>query len=271
MDQEGYEEVSPANSAIWTAVSENNEKATQEAMKNGAEVNFLYYGTYTVLHLAASKGFLPIVKVLVEGGWDIDLAGEIHESEKEVTFEGTPLHHAADSGHLSVVQYLVEHGADINATDGTTQYYTPLLTACRSGHLKLMEYLISKGADTSVMDGAGEPLINVAADFGHVEILKYLLGSGFSVNAVSIIHTPLIAAAESGHIEAVKFLLSSGASVDVTPEARKDTALHAAAACGHLEIIKILLQNKADKTIKNGEGLTPVEVASTPEAKAALA
>jgi len=265
-----YDELSPANSAIWTAISEGKEQGVKEAINNGANVDFLYNGTYTALHLAASKGHTNIVKLLLDAGWDIDLVGEIEDTDKSVVFEGTPIHHAADNGHIETVKFLLEKGADVNASDGTTQYYTPLLTACRSGHLKLVEFLIQNGADTSAVDGAGEPLINIAADFGHVQILKYLIEKGFSVNATSLIHTPLIAATESEHVEAVKFLLQNGANVNGTPEARQDTALHAAAVNGNVELIKLLLQNKADKSLKNAEGKTPLEVASKPEAVAAL-
>jgi len=260
-----YEELSAADTTIWTATNEGNEEGVKEAIKSGATVDYNYDGTYTVLHIAASKGLTKIVKILVEAGWDVTLVGQFEDQEKKVTFEGTPLHHAAESGHLETAQYLLEHGADINATDGTTQYYTPLLTAIRSGRLSLIELFIQKGADTSAVDGAGETLINVAADFGHVDILKYLLGKGFSVNSASLIHTPLIAASESGHIEAVKFLLESGAQVNAVPEARKDTALHVAAETGNEALLKLLLQHKADPSLKNTEEKRPVDVAASPQ------
>jgi len=163
---------------------------------------------------------------------------------------------------VDVAEYLLEQGVDVNATDGTQQFYTPIHAACRSGHLNLMQILIQKGADIFAVDGAGESLLHIASEFGHLDIIKYLFGLGFNVNQSSMIHTPIIAASEGGHIEVVKLLLSNGANVNLTPEGRKDTALHVSAQKGFIEIVKLLLENKADPNSINGNGKTPKEIAT---------
>ena len=62
---------------------------------------------YTALHIAASKGHLEIVKVLVEK----------YECTVDAAAEGqtTPLLLAAASGHEDIVEYLLDHDADIDS------------------------------------------------------------------------------------------------------------------------------------------------------------
>lgn len=88
------------------------------------------------------------------------------------------------------------------------------------------------------------------------------------MNAVSMIHTPLIASAENGHLEVVKFLIEKGANVNATAQYRKDTALHVAAQNGFADVCTYLIQKGADKNAVNDEGKKPVELASEEVAKA---
>jgi ankyrin repeat protein len=58
-------------------------------------------GSYknTALHYAASKGFIQIVKALIEDG-DADIDGKNF-------YQNTPLGMACEKGHLKVVEYLL--------------------------------------------------------------------------------------------------------------------------------------------------------------------
>ena len=67
----------------------------------------VYYGT-TPLHLAAARGHLEVVRMLVEAG---------AKKDQQTKDDGsTALHFASARGHLHVVRFLVESGAD----DGIT-------------------------------------------------------------------------------------------------------------------------------------------------------
>jgi len=59
----------------------------------------------TALHLAALKGHLESVKLLVENGAEIDATD---------TFSNTPLHYASENAHGDVVAFLLESGAHVN-------------------------------------------------------------------------------------------------------------------------------------------------------------
>ena len=54
------------------------------------------------LHIAAARGNLAAVELLVDAGLDVDLRGDLGN---------TPLHYARKSRHENVVQFLVNRGA----------------------------------------------------------------------------------------------------------------------------------------------------------------
>ena len=97
------------------------------------------------MEIAAEKGFLDVLKLLVEKGG----ADDVHENGY---LGRTPLHIACLHGNLDCAQYLVSEGADIDAkdNDGRTPHsegFTPLHLACFKGELDCAQYLVSQGAD----------------------------------------------------------------------------------------------------------------------------
>lgn len=69
--------------------------------------------------------------------------------------------------------------------------------------------------------------------------------------------------------EIIKFLISKGAQVK-SEDRFNETPLHNAVRSGQIDIIKMLLAAGADKNWKNDAGLTPVDLARSPETKMAL-
>src|SRR5262247_1377178 len=63
----------------------------------------------TPLHCAAHRGFLEIVKDLLDAGADI--------KSRETCCDAIPLHWAAEGGHLEVARLLIERGSELNAID----------------------------------------------------------------------------------------------------------------------------------------------------------
>lgn len=85
---------------------------------------------WPTLRYAAQKGFLEMVKLLVE-----DLKADVDECE------GDPLHSSAANGHLEIVKYLLDHGADIHSDNDNA-----LRMAKHNNQTAVVEYLIEKGA-----------------------------------------------------------------------------------------------------------------------------
>jgi cytochrome c peroxidase len=79
--------------------------------------------------------------------------------------------------------------------------------------------------------------------------------------AVSLVIQALHKSAFWGHNAMTTFLLQE-CKVDVNvQDCYGDSALHDAAKFGHEEVLALLLAGGADRTIRNVNGLTPVDVA----------
>jgi hypothetical protein len=102
----------------------------------------------SVLMLAAIKGYLPLVKQLVEQDADVNKPG------------WTPLHYAASAGHVSVIEFLLENSAYIDAEspNGTT----PLMMAAMYGSPEAVKVLIQAGADLNVKNQMGLSALDFA-------------------------------------------------------------------------------------------------------------
>ena len=176
----------------------------------------------TPLIIAAYKGHLDSVKILLRYNADIEARGTLKIEFNEVIEGCTPLSAAASAGRLDVVKLLIEQNADVDGRTSTGS--TPLRTAVINGHLDVVRCLVESGAD---------------------------------VNARTITeNTPLIVACYHGHLNVVIYLIDKGAFMDLQ---NKDgsTALHVAAQRGHLEIVRQLLALRASQ-LPNNQGLTPL-------------
>ncbi|KAA8896106.1 ankyrin repeat-containing domain protein [Sphaerosporella brunnea] len=210
----------------------------------------------TCLHVAAKRGHVDLVKLLLSAGALVDARNEARR---------TPLHHAAHGGALEVAKVLVASGADIMARDEVDA--TPLHAAAKKGHHLVCEFLLEAGALVEAMckdpqnevDDGYTPL-HGAADFGHAEVAKCLLAAGAKVDAKieASEWTPLGCAAAEGHVEVVKCLLLAGAEVNVVPEVPLRLAVDGK---WHEGVLGMLLDAGADVP-KALEGLFHVDTAT---------
>ncbi|WP_322991263.1 ankyrin repeat domain-containing protein [Limnohabitans sp.] len=100
------------------------------------------------LMLAALKGYLVLVKKLVERDADVNKTG------------WTALHYAASGGHTQVIDFLLENSAYIDAEspNGTT----PLMMAAMYGSPESVKLLIQAGADLNVKNMVGMTALDFA-------------------------------------------------------------------------------------------------------------
>lgn len=117
----------------------------------------------SVLMLAALKGYLPLVKKLVEHDADVNKTG------------WTPLHYAASSGQVAVIEFLLDNSAYIDAEspNGTT----PLMMAAMYGSPEAVKVLIQAGADLNIKNQLGMTALDFAVR-GNRQNAKELIETG---------------------------------------------------------------------------------------------
>lgn len=87
----------------------------------------------SILNVAAFRGNLTHVRVLVENGANVHFKGDMGY---------TPLHDAVSAGHGSVAAYLLDHGADPNTRNEFGQ--TALEMASQANDKTMLRLLKSK-------------------------------------------------------------------------------------------------------------------------------
>ncbi|KAG1753914.1 uncharacterized protein EDB91DRAFT_1043176 [Suillus paluster] len=113
---------------------------------------------FTVLHAAASRGYLDIVKWLVE---DCGAIPDLEDREGE--------------GYLDIVRWLCERGGISSVDVRSKGGWTPLINAASKGHLPVVLYLLTKqGANPLVRNNWGETAYDAAAAVFEVWICEVL-------------------------------------------------------------------------------------------------
>ncbi|RDW75694.1 hypothetical protein BP5796_06515 [Coleophoma crateriformis] len=191
------------------------------------------------LHEAARRGYLSIVKLLLDYHASIEL--------KDIPGGKTALHQATDYWHNDVVQTLLEHGANVNAISDTQD--TALHVAMYSKNVSLVELFLEHGAD---IDAHGTLIGTVLAKAVSSKAYSWageFVDRGASVNArgADLTHVliTVINAAESGMIQG---LLKAGADPNVR-DTSQEPALTLAVRTHNLEIVELLLLHGADASV----------------------
>jgi uncharacterized protein len=229
---------------VWAAAS-NRGDAVRVLAEAGADLNVLskitsYPHTQNgVLLTGLEEGYSYVGQtVLPRGGWSAAMF-------------------AAREGAVEAVRALAESGANLNLTDpeGTTA----LIVAVINGHYDVVSALIEKGADPNIADIKGMTPLYAAVDMhtigdtfgrpypakpvidGSLDAARVLIKGGANVNA------PLKAPILKRVYDAGDNRLGEGA----TPFMR------AARKCD-VEMMRILLDAKADVTLSQKSGNTPI-------------
>jgi ankyrin repeat protein len=104
----------------------------------------------TPLHLACDRGFLNIVRFLIEKH-NVNLNGKNY-------FCCTPLHLSSLGGHLDVTEYLIKQSA-VSINEQDTLNYTPLHYACAGGNIEVVLHLLLSGADPFIGNRLSDDLV----------------------------------------------------------------------------------------------------------------
>ncbi|XP_045916611.1 ankyrin repeat domain-containing protein 6b isoform X3 [Micropterus dolomieu] len=233
------------------------------------------------LHLAAYKGHIDVVRILLKAGCDLD----IHDDGEQ-----TALHRAAVVGNSDVISVLIQEGCalDRQDKDGNTALHevswhgfsqsvkllvkaganvhaknkagnTALHLACQNGHSQSSKVLLLGGSRPDSKNHAGDTCLHVAARYNHVAMIRILLGAFCSVSEKNLGHSETLRqhrrrtgtkTAQEVHRQAIQKEDKTG-----------DTPLHVAAALNHKKTVRLLLEAGADSRICNNAGQTSLDQA----------
>lgn len=239
------------------------------------------------IHLAARRGHLAMVKLLLDRGASPDArdsqgATPLFETSdpaiaKLLIARGAkvsardsdgiqPIHRAATRSH-GLVKLLVRHGADPLARDKRGS--RPLHEAARDGNLEIASYLVGRGSpvDARIADPEdyfrnGWQALHFAAaredSPDALAIAALLLRKGAAVNATTREGETALHLAKGGSM--TRLLLQNGAKVGATA-ANGETPLQAAALDGNTARIQLLLDHGADPNASRDDRSTPLDTA----------
>lgn len=148
---------------IVTRISKIIEISTGYNYDDISENNLLSIDVNAALIASAIKGYLDVMKFLIEVGG----------ADPRYNYD-EPLKVASSKGQLEVVKYLVDKGADIH----TTSEY-PLRWASNKGYLDVVKYLVDNGADIHINN---DSILESATTYGMMKVVKYLIDRDYVKN-----------------------------------------------------------------------------------------
>lgn len=242
-----------------TAVRPNKDlikKIIQSSDKNCLDERNKQYET--PIHAAVERGWLDIVKLLVECGATVDNMGYMRGE--------SPLHLAVWLNAYEIAKYLLSVGADVNKrrlfSIRGKNHVSPLATAAAfQGHplngLRMVELLITNGADVNMRFWRDETAMHIAAEYHNDNIIWMLAKAGADVNATDENgETPLHSAATSGGYWTCKTLIELGADINA-----KSTNLYAATPL--YNVLRSAVMDKKAEAIETARGL--IELGADPD------
>lgn len=210
----------------------------------------------TPLMLAAERGYLPIVRLLISLGTNINEANG---------FRQPALLYAVRENHVSTVNLLLKSGATPNLVmvDGD---FVLREAATSSIDLQICRSLLKSGADPCIANKMGSTALHIAAFHGRADVARLLIRAGANVNHRDRHgHGPLTCAISRNHRNVATLLLENGADPRLQPE-----ALGVAACEGHLQFVEKLIENGWDVHSKSHQGRTPLQHARNRKHKSVI-
>ncbi|EQC30448.1 TKL protein kinase [Saprolegnia diclina VS20] len=202
----------------------------------------------SVLHAAASAGFLGGVDALLTAGATVDLRS------KSTTGE-TALHLAVANGHVDVVERLVAAGANVDAVT-TKTCDTPLHVAARRGLGAIVSVLLAAGASVEATNATQHTPVACATPYPDVIAIF-----GTDTRRRTHMVAALLAAVCDGATDVVRSLVADGLDPNTTNEAG-ESLLHLAVRQNHRGLLEALLQAPGIRfDQRNADGRTPMILA----------
>lgn len=168
--------------ALGKAAERGDEGLVHLLLDSGARIDGRDRSGNTPLMVAAGAKRLPVVRLLLESGADVNANASEHGWL-------TPLMSAVRGGDVGIARALVERGADVNGqlkTDragSTSDGETALMKATFVGHTEMVSMLLEKGADPTRVGAGGRTALSLAEGRGHHDTIGVLVGARAEAHA----------------------------------------------------------------------------------------
>lgn len=190
--------------------------------------------------------------------------GQIAPSPSELSrYQG--LHAAANKGDTTQIQKLTVARAALNVRDGYGR--TALHVATFAKQAGAIRALVEAGADINLLENDRYDAVTIAAVADDEETLRVLLSLGASAKQITSRYdgTALIAAAHLGHDGVVRQLIAAGAPLDHVNNLHWTAVIESIVlgngGARHQATLKALIDAGANLQLKDGQGLTPLQLA----------
>uniref|UniRef100_A0A5B7AUC1 Potassium channel n=1 Tax=Davidia involucrata TaxID=16924 RepID=A0A5B7AUC1_DAVIN len=182
--------------SLCFAAMRGDDLLLHQLLRRGLDPNELESNERTALHIAASKGSIECVLLLLDYGADPSRK----DSEGNV-----PLWDAILGRHESVIKLLIDNGAKISLGD-VGQF---ACFAVEQNSLDLLKDIIRYGGDVTLLNRLGTTALHTAISEENTEIVKFLLEQGADIDKPDV-HgwTPRALADYQGHKE-IKLLFQT--------------------------------------------------------------
>jgi ankyrin repeat protein len=256
---------------LHVAAQHNDPQIAAMLVAYGADVaaKFGKFG-HTPLSWAVTCNAIQCARTLVQLGADLDLfsASGIGAVEDVKTFFDP-------NGDL--VPEASKTGSSRYAADGSLlpcppptpreQISDALYIACRNAHAEVVRFLLTKGPDLSFRAYQGATPLHWAHFGGSRTVVKLLEQAGADTDSRDPVLgcTPrsfgICTAANWGMSSLVRARLAEDPSLVNIMDGRT-SPLHEAARSNSVEVTRLLLEHGANASLKNGDGKTPLELAT---------
>jgi uncharacterized protein len=237
--------------ALLAAAIDGHPEIVRKLLALGADINAVSGLGVSALAIAAANGHLEVIRLLLDAGADPEIYSE---------FNGAALHQAIEASRADAAMLLIERGANIHTP--ALWDSTALHMAVNRGETEVALALIDRGADIAARDDTGATALNHAAVNGRLDVVNALLAKGANVDArTGQGLTPLQQAIGTRQFEVAKVLLAHGADPKTLND-DGDSLLHTAVrSCRPPAVAFVLNLGLPLQTLRNGAGLTALELA----------
>ena len=150
------------------AVRSSDYAMAEQLAQSGVDVN-KRRGRFTPLAVAAAKGDLPMLELLLDHDADPNLPSLNGANALSIAVRSC-------RASLDLIHRLIQAGADLENRSGVG--ITPLLFAVQEEQTELALMLIREGADTNTLNPFGEGILNYAIYTENTELIRTALDLG---------------------------------------------------------------------------------------------